>query len=538
MTSRAATPPSQLAAAALCLAALALQCVLSMRSLGATYDEHAHLPAGYTYLKTGEIQLNPQHPPLVKLLAALPLLFLSPRVDWNDESWAGPQRSQWRFGARFLYAWGNDADRLLFWGRLPIVALSLLLGVYVFRWSTERFGPRAGLFALALYSFCPNVIAHSRFVTMDLAVSCFLTMSLYHLWRYWSEPTRRQAVLCGVTLGLALATKFSALVVAPLVIVGLLAAPRMPAAAVAVSGKKKRKAARASAGGWPGLADAAIAGGLALLVVWVAYLFPADPAFYIRGVSMVNRDHNPDHQYYMLGQFKPGHWLSYFAVTFLLKTPVPVIVAAAWAAVLAWRSRQETGRDDLLIVVPAVVFFAFTSLFADNLGIRYVLPLFPLLFVFVSRLGEVLARRRSGLAALAVLAAWQITGALRVYPDYLAYFNEPSGGPAHGYRLLDDSNVDWGQDLPRLGQYLKEHGTGRVKLCFDLLGHPPYYGIDAERVPIEALAGPPTPGTYAIATHCLVRVRMLNEPGQPDLDWLTRYKPIDRVGYSFYIFKF
>ena len=537
MKLRATVPPAYLAAAGACLLALLLQCVLSMSTMGASYDEHAHLPAGYTYWKTGDFKLNPQHPPLVKLVAALPLLFLGPKVDWSDESWAGARPSQWRFGTRFLYSWGNDADRMLFWGRLPIVALSLLLGLYVFRWSAERFGPRAGLFALLLYAFCPNVIAHARFVTMDLAVSCFLTMTLYYLWRYWTAPARRAAVLCGVSLGLALAAKFSALVLAPVVILALFLAPRATAPTPTVSGKKKRKARDAAEGPAP-LLDAAIAAGLAAVVVWVAYLLPADPGFYFRGVALVNRDHNPDHQYYLLGEFKTGHWWYYFIVTFFLKTPIPVLLAAATAAVFAWRTRRETGRGDLLLLVPAAAFFAFTSAFADNLGIRYVLPVFPLLFVFVSRLGEALTRRTAGLAAVAALGLWQVVGALRIYPDYLAYFNEASGGPAHGYRLLDDSNVDWGQDLKRLGAYVKEQNLGRVKLCFDLLGHPPYYGIDAERIPIAQLADPPAPGTYAIATHCLVRVQMLDVPGQPTLDWLQRYTPVARVGYSFYIFKF
>src|SRR5438034_7143422 len=157
------------AIAAALLTALGLQCVLSMRLLSATFDEHAHLPAGYTYWKTGRIGLNPQHPPLVKLLCAAPLLALDPRVNWSDPAWE--TGNEWRFGHVFFYEWGNDADRLLFWGRLPIVLLSLMLGVYVFRWSTERFGPRAGVLALLLYAFCPTVIAHSRFVTMALALS-------------------------------------------------------------------------------------------------------------------------------------------------------------------------------------------------------------------------------------------------------------------------------------------------------------------------------------------------------------------------------
>lgn len=526
---------ARLAAAAL-LAALLLQCVWSMRLLSATYDEHAHLPAGYTYWKTGDLRLNPQHPPVVKLLAALPLLFLAPRVDWEDESWSGPRPSQWRFGSRFLYAWGNDADRLLFWGRLPIVLLALLLGFYVFRWSSERFGPRAGVYALLLYAFCPNVIAHGRLVTMDMALATFSTMTLYYLWRFLREGAMRPLILCALSLGLALGSKFSALVIAMLVAGWLVMRPIRGAAPAGSRKERKKRAAAPAAIGWA--AGLAIVAGVAAVVVWVSYLFPADPAFYWKGVGVVNRDHRPDHFYYLMGEFKQGRWWYYFLATLAFKTPVPALLSTAIAAVLAWRSRAATGRDDLLLVVPAVAFVAVTSALADNLGLRYVLPVFPLMFVFAGRIATPLTRSRPGLAVIALLGLWQVAGSVRVFPDHLAYFNEPSGGIMRGHRLLDDSNIDWGQDLKRLGAYLQEHKPAPpVRVCYDLNGQPPYYGIEAGRVTTEQLAASPPPGFYAIAAHCLVRVRMLNQPGGPDLDWLARYPPIGRVG-AFHLFRF
>jgi hypothetical protein len=526
---------ARLAAAAL-LAALFLQCVLSMRLLSATYDEHAHLPAGYTYWKTGDLRLNPQHPPLVKLLAGLPLLFLDPRVDWQDESWAGPRPSQWRFGARFFYGWGNDADRLLFWGRLPIVLLALLLGLYVFRWSAERFGPRAGVYGLLLYAFCPNIIAHGRLVTMDLALSAFTTIALYYLWRFLREGTMRPLVLCAVALGLALASKFSALVIAAMVVGWLVMRPVRAAAPAATKKEKKKRAASPAEVSWA--AAIGVVAGISVVLAWMSYLLPADPAFYWKGVAIVNRDHRADHFYYLMGAFKQGRWWYYFLAALAFKTPVPAIVSTVIAAVLAWRSKATTGRDDLLLVIPALGFLAFTSAMADNLGVRYVLPLFPLMFVFTSRIAEPLSRDRRGLVVLAVLAAWQIAGTLRAFPDHLAYFNEPSGGVARGYRLLDDSNIDWGQDLKRLGTYLKEQKpAGPVRVCYDLNGHPPYYGVDTDRITMQQLASPPAPGFYAIAAHCLVRLQTLNQPGQPDLDWLRRYPSLGRVG-AFYLFRF
>lgn len=532
--------PARLAAALL-LAALLAQCVLSMRGQNASYDEHSHLPAGYTYWKTGDFRLNPQHPPLVKLLAALPLVLLDPHVRWTHKSWAGDTPDEWDFGGRLLYAWGNDADRLVFWGRVPIVLLSLLLGVYVFRWSAERFGPRAGVFGLVLYAFCPNIIAHSRFVTMDVALSTFLTMTFYYLWRYRRDGTRRALWMCATSLGLALASKFSAVLLAPVVVAWVawpraVAPPSGPAAGTKRSKKKKDAAAVARPAPSGALAAIVVIGGSAA-IVWGSYFF-SDPGAYFRGLAAVRGDHHPDHYFYLMGHFKQGGWWYYFLTACLFKAPVPAMLAIAAAGVIAWRERASQAHADAFLLAPAVLFFVLTSALAPNLGVRYVLPVFPLFFVFASRIGEMLTRSRAGLAFITVLAVWQVAGTLRVHPDYIAYFNEPSGGPARGYRLLDDSNLDWGQDLKRLGEYLKERQITDVRLCYNSQGHPPYYGISARRILTPQLAQAPEPGFYAIAVSCLLRVRGSNEPGKPDLDWLARYEPVGRVGYSFYLFRF
>jgi len=534
-------PAARRVAAAL-LAAFLVQCVLSMRLLNATYDEHSHLAAGFTYWKTGDFRLNPQHPPLAKLLGGLPLLFLSPEVRWTHKSWAGATPDEWDFGARFLYAWGNDADRLLFWGRLPIVLLGVLMGVYVFRWSAERFGPRAGVFALALYAFCPNVIAHARFVTMDVPVSAFLTMTFYYLWRYRREGTRRPLLLAALSLGLALASKFSAVLLLPVALALVVLTPQGPAAPVEEkpAGKSKGKGRKKAAAEPARLSRvAALVAMIAVsaAVVWASYLF-TDPGAYWRGLVAVHRDHRPDHFFYLMGEFKQGGWWYYFLAAFLFKTPVPVMLAMVAAAVVAWRSRTTTMIDDVLLLAPAAVFFILTSALAHNLGLRYVLPVFPLVFVFASRLGESLTRHRLGLAFVAALALWQAGGALRIYPDYFAYFNEVSGGPRNGYRLLDDSNLDWGQDLKRLGEYLKEQNVTDVRLCYNSQGHPPYYGIKAQRILTPQLRYDPEPGLYAIAIHCLLRARAPASMGGTEVDWLARYEPVGRVGYSFYLFRF
>ena len=497
-----------LAAAAL-LAAFVLQSVLALPQLTPSFDEHSHLPAGYTYWKTRDLRLNPQHPPLVKLLAAAPLLALQPRVDWTDPSWAAA--NEWRFGHVFFYEWGNDLDRMLLWARLPIVGLALLLGLCVFRWSSERFGLKGGLLSLLLYAFCPTVIAHSRFVTMDVALAAFLTFALYHLWRYTQGGRRSDLVLCAVSLGLALATKFSAPVIVPVVI-----------AFVVLKAKRV---------GPPALVLA-----VAALVLWAAYLF-GDPMQYVNGLRRVNQDHPAEHRYFLLGQYRAGGFWYYFAAAFLMKTPIPTLVALAAAAIHAWRTRATTGRDDLVLLVPAAVFFAATSIWAHNLGVRYLLPAYPLLFIFAGRLAEPLAAHRAGRVVGGVLAMWLVARGVTTHPDQLAYFNEATGGPALGYRRLDDSNVDWIQDLKRLKAFLDAKGIGPVNVCMHMRGNPPHYGIQAEPVEPQQLVGDPAPGHYAISAHCLSRIREYNADAGRELDWMERFPLVGRVGWSFYVFQ-
>jgi type I restriction-modification system DNA methylase subunit len=167
------------------------------------------------------------------------------------------------------------------------------------------------------------------------------------------------------------------------------------------------------------------------------------------------------------------------------------------------------------------------------------LPIYPLIFIFVSRLIDFfLYHRRRGYFAGLLLGLWYLIATVSIYPDYLAYFNELVGGPAQGYKYLDDSNLEWGQDLKRLKIYLDQHNISKIKLLYSWNASPDYYGIQWERLSKEDWQEKPSPGIYALNTHALIRGEFFAKTQGVHTDWLSRYKPIDRVGYSFYIFKF
>ena len=519
------------------LTLFALQVILTSRQTSPAYDEVAILPSGYVFLKTGQWHLIAEHPPLIPALSALPLLALKPRLDLTDPSWTREPTNVWIFGSNFLFT--NDADRLLFWGRLPVLLLSLLLGYVVHRWATELYGVGAGLMALLLYAFCPTIIAHSGFTSHDVGLSCFFTLSLYWLWRFMTGGTWHNLLWSGLLLGCALSSKTPAFILPP-VFVGLmlLAVWRYPrperadattAAAARLSFPLAAHPVRDRL--LPSLAALALIFLMAFGVLYTVYLFPKDPLFYVKAGLLAPRLHVPNYPYYLMGQFRAEGWWYYFLVAFAIKTPIPMLLLIPLAL---WHWRRQGGQwiREAYLLLPALAHLILISALADPLGIRYLLPIYPLLFIFASRTAPLFRRRGAGAAAGIVLATWYLFTPFRIYPDYLAYFNEFVGGPKHGIEYLDDSNIDWGQNLKRLRRYLDAHRIDKVKLLYFGTGRPDYYGIRAEPIQLADLARTPEPGIYIISANALVRARAYFK-----IDWLRRYELVDVIGYSFYVFR-
>ncbi len=518
--------------AALLLAALALYAALavsSLRTWSATFDEGAHLPAGYTYLTQGDHRLNPEQPPLVKLLAAAALLPLRPVFRPDDAAWAAA--SQWELGRRFLYRW-NDADRLLFRGRLPVVALACMLAAAVFLWSRSRFGTPSAALALLLCVLSPDVLAHGQIVTTDLGLALFFFLTVLAFDRLTTRATPRRLLGAGLALGAAFATKFSAPILLP-VLVGLAAVVVIGRAPVASAWSPRERVIEGTAARVLHVTVLLVAMGvIALVVLWASYGFRGalspDPAVreagrallaepsvglpsaaavwaadrgllpedYVRGFLFVMK-HSEARPTFLLGGLSDRGFPSYFLVTFALKTPLPLVgllVLTAFAAPrLAW-------REAAFLWLPIAVYVALT--FARGL-----------------------------------------IGTLRVHPHYLAYFNELGGGPGNGYRLLVDSNLDWGQDLKGLKAWMDARGVSRIKLSYFGSADPAYYGIDADTLPGYS-APHPARVTREVRPGDLVAVSATNLQGvyldaedRPLMERFRRLAPIDQIGYSILIYR-
>ncbi len=521
------------------LALFALQVVLTSRQMSPTFDEGAILSVGYVFLKTGQWNLVPEHPPLMFALSALPLLALNPKLDLTDPTWTQHGADIWKTGSEFLMA--NDADRLLFWARLPTLLLALLLGYFVYRWAKELYGGNAGLMALGLYAFCPITISNSSFTSYDAGLSFFFTLSLYFLWRFVTKGTWHNLLWTGLLLGCALASKTPAIILPPIgAVLMLFAVWRFPMR----EGADTTSPPTAASLSFPLAADAVqdrlslslAALGLIFLmafgVLYTVYLFPEDPLLYVRALLLAPHLHPPHYLWYLMGQFRTEGWWYYFLVAYAIKTPIPMLLLIP-LAFWHWPRQRKGWFHEVFLLLPALALFILISALADPMGIRYLLPIYPLLFIFVSRTAELFTGTRVGVVAGIVLATWYLSTPIRIYPDYMAYFNELIGGPKRGIEYLDDANIDMGQNLKRLKRYLDAHQFRKVKLLYvDLRMSPAYYGIHAEPMQWDDLAHPPEPGIYIISTIPLVRARALL-----GIDWLKRYELVDIIGYSFYVFR-
>ena len=243
--------------------------VLNAKNDSAIFDETAHIGAAYSYVTQGEIRLNPEHPPLIKDLAGIPLRFMKLNFDViNKPFWTGdlPQKwdeGQWQAGRYLLYEAGNNADQIIFWARFPVILISLLLGYFIFKWTRELAGVLAGLFALALYAFDPNILGHNHFVTTDIGIAAFITFFFYYFLRFIKRPSWKNVLLAGIFMGLVQLAKFSSIMTFPIFAMILVIYPLVKLNAKENSSKLK------NLGEYIGKGTLIFA--ISIVVVWVAY---------------------------------------------------------------------------------------------------------------------------------------------------------------------------------------------------------------------------------------------------------------------------
>lgn len=501
------------------LLVFAVQVVTTVRQESLTWDEGDHIFAGYMSWKTHDFGFNPEHPPLMKSLATIPLLRLPLKVPPNQHRFFKDE--SYLDGRDMLFGNGPaySAATLTFRVRMAAGVVALLLAVIVFFTASEMFGLGAGFLALVIVVFDPTVLAHSALVTTDVGVSCFFLAAVYAFYRYVKAPSAWRLVVAGVAAGLALATKHSAVLVAPMLVLLAVAevvfrfderevvrrdwprrALRMAGALVAIA-----VIAVVVLWGFYGFRYNARPGALRLDPTLAEYVHPLRP-IEAKGILLLARLHVlPESYLYGLADVRAmangmpsfifgkvydhGVWF-YFPAVLVIKSTLGFLglVVIAFAAVATRRMRRW--REALFLLVPAVVYFWVAMGSSLNIGARHILPVYVFLFVFAAG-GAWAWIEQSGRwsmewkALVAGLLLAHVLSSVRAYPNYMAYSNELWGGPAETHKVLTDSNTDWAQQLLAVKKYTDERG---IKECWfayfaDPFLRPSDYGIPCKPLP-------------------------------------------------------
>lgn len=429
------------------LAFVAVVSILNAKNDSAIYDEIAHIPAGYSYLTEQDMRLNPEHPPLIKNLSALPLLFMDLNFDTTKDFWTKDNvaDSQWNAGKYLLYGAGNDADKIIFWSRIPIILLSLIFGLFIFKWTRELAGTIAGLFALTLYSFDPNILGHNHFVTTDLGIAAFITFDLYYFLKFIRFPSWKNVILSGLFLGLLQLAKFSSVLVFPIMGLAIIIYPIVRKDAInriSTIGTKFKNLGEYLGKGFVIFA-------ISIIVVWIVYFFntfsmPAEKiteatnhyftynysnpmaefakssvealngnvitrplAEYVFGMFRVFQRVGGGNNTYFMGEISSKGFLSYFPVVYLIKEPLSILVFAFFSLFYFFakfgKAFYKLANHYIKDVTPHlakyirnhiteiclfsfILVYSLTSITGRlNIGLRHLFPIFPFIYILSAK---------------------------------------------------------------------------------------------------------------------------------------------------------
>jgi len=600
----------------------------SMRDDAVTMDELAHIPAGYSYITQKDMRLNPEHPPLLKDLAGLSVwlgskLTASPiRFPSQAKSWQEDINGQWDFGREFLYKAGNNADKIIFWARLPMLLIMLLLGFYVFKWTRELYGNKAGLLALFLYSLSPTFLAHGRLVTTDVGAAAAFFIATYYLIKWLQNPNKKNLIVAGLVFSLALLTKFSLALLIPYFVFLVIARELIKTPCHNLTKKHFLECLTHLT---KSLIFLFLIGLIGMMLIWPVCQFHiwnyppekqqadarfilqsfgkrwlADPVIWMSdkpilrpyaqfflGLLMVIQRATGGNTTYFLGEVSAAGWWYYFPIVFLIKVPLAfliLILIALFSSVYRikkpfWQNPCQRffqwAKEHFIefALLSFLTLYWITSIRSNlNIGVRHILPTFPVLYVLVSgqiskwltvsfqsvlekfqfSLIEILSSIKTAILLcfkiylkyllVALLLFWYAFGTIKIYPHFLAYFNELAGGPSNGYKYVTDSNLDWGQDLKRLAQFVQENNIKTIYIDY-FGGDSPKYRLKdkyqswwGDRDPKEL----PPNSWLAVSATFLQGGRGWPVPGFNQktgyYNWLNQYEPVTVIGHSIFVY--
>ncbi len=574
-----------------------------------TMDEQAHIPSAYTYVKYNDMRLNPEHPPMLKDLTGIPLLFLDVKFPVDSKEWQSGVNEQWTLGNKFIHS--NNADAIMFWSRFPIILIALLLGFFIFRWTKELAGTAAGIFALVLYAFDPNILGHNHYVTTDIGIAAFIFISFYYFVKFIKNPNWKNTILAGVFLGLAELAKFSAVLLFPffaLIIAAYAIFKKKPDFENSTILKYRWNKF------WEYAGKYAVIAAICFSLIWILYIFntfnmPAEKIQYVAktvfgdeglgkiakaiviqmsalpfltglseyflGVFMVFARVTGGNTYYFFDHVSNQATAWYFPAVFFLKETLPFLILIIFTSFYSicqiyknFVSRTENCFRKIRGIIVHylqtgvvqysmlgfIFLYSYLSITGNlNIGFRHFFPILPFAYVLIAKKTFDFLRniqtehtKKTVKIILAVIIIWIILEPIIFFPSYISYFNEAAGGPKNGYKYVTDSNLDWGQDLKRLRNWVDKYNQTCAipeqcrsinKIRIDYFGgsNPEYY-FGNKFIAWHA-GNNPEPGWYAIsATFLQESVYKQKNNGEESYEWLLNYQPAARVGDSIFVY--
>jgi len=493
----------------LLLLALEGQLLYSVHHESLTWDEGDHIFAGYMSLKHADFGLNPEHPPLVKMIAAVPLQAMNLREPQLQNRYF--KTEAYLSGRDFVFQ--NEFENIISRARMSASIFALLLALLAFLTAREMFGTGAGFLALLLIVFEPNLLAHGALVTTDTGAACCLLASIYAFYRYVKSPSWARIAVLGLAAGVFFITKHSAILLpAMLVLLSLTEVLRRRQAA---DESRRHQALRLSG-------VMVIAGAITVAVMWIGYGFrysarpeamqinpplastlgnlsPAEgkavtlmarwkllPESWLFGLADVRSVANTWPSYIFGNVYAHGVWF-YFPVAFVIKATLTTLIFVPLLGYAIASGAFRTWREILFLSLPPALYFCVSMTSKLNIGVRHILLVFIFLLVLASGTAWSLIRKdRRWAWAIGTLILFHVISSLRAFPtSYIPYANELWGGPANIHKYLTDSTTDWGQQLKAVKRYIDERGIQHCWFAYTVEPAIPFraYGIPCTTLP-------------------------------------------------------
>jgi hypothetical protein len=576
-----------LCALILCVHAALL--AISIKRNFVTVDEYAHVPAGLSHWQTGSYILYRVNPPLARMLAVIPLLLAKPKTDYGLITDRPGFRLDWAVGRQFMIQNAPRYFSLICYARFFGIIWSIIGAMTIFVWARQLYGPVAGLLGLIMWCFSPNILAYAPLVVPDIPATVCGLLACYWFWRYLMKPNWSVAFIAGMFLGIAQLTKFTMLILYLLfpVLLGIWLAfqPRvgpvrviermLQLLAIGIVSIMMINMGYSFDGSFRRLGNylfisKTLAGtvhpssdpvGNRFRDSWLGILPVPLPSQYVQGIDQQKADFEAGLFSYLRGHWRQRGWYHYYLYALAIKVPLGIWVLVIWNLILAFFSRYGTWfiRDDCMLWLPVLAILIFVSSQTGfNHHVRYVFPIIPFVIISTCRLA-VFFQPSWSKAALLVSAclSWAVGSSLWYFPHSLSYFNELVGGPDKGHNHLVNSNIDWGQDLLELKDWLQKHPEARpLGLAYFNLVDPgvvdglDFYvpplgptGTGLERNSTSGATGPIS-GYFAVSVN-FVRGMGFSCPdgtgGQFGIplhgyEYFQYFQPIAKAGYSIFIY--